>query len=942
LAKRVHNLAKELGVKSTAIVAKCQAEGLDVKNHMSTLSAGLEATIREWFSEEVVSTSVETTARVDLDKVKAKKPRARKKKTTVEEGGETTVAVAEAPVETVESPEATAEQAEAVEKAEPKVRSRKDKAVKSSKPRRKSPQELAAVGEDAPSESGVKGPESGEEQAQEAESETKATEVKPPKPRKLKIKPPPPPPKPVIHVPKPATLQGPKVVRMERPDIIKPPPPREPRKRGKGGEIAAVQLETPQIDATGRGGTTSRKGRRRGLVLDDENKLREREINRKSKVKKLRGGRGYEAGVIAGPHEWGDRDLQEREQRLAQASGSKLIGRARRLALEEESAVKPHMKPQRIEKAVIKEPITMKDLSAVIGVRVNEIISNLMQMGVMAGINDAIDVDAATMVAMEFGVELTVEAKMLLLDKLQQEYDETEEGADTQPRPPVVAFLGHVDHGKTSLLDRIRKTSVTSGEAGGITQHIGSYLYDDGKRRVAFLDTPGHKAFTAMRARGATMTDIVVLVVAADDGVMPQTVEAISHARAAEVPIVVALNKIDLPNIDENRVFGELAEQELVPTEWGGEVEVVRTSATTGEGIEDLIEHLDYVAELRHLKARAGGSATGWVVEAEMAIGKGVMVRLLVKSGILKPGDAIVSGSSYGRIRTIEDAYRKSVKEAGPATPVEVTGLDTVPKAGDRFFVVDNIARAAEIADEQRSMQREKVLAKGKQITLENLYSEIAAGELRELNVIIKADVQGSVDVLRQAITEMNTAEVAVRILHSAVGGISESDVLLAEASNAIIIGFHVVADDHARDLAETRKVEIRLYRVIYDISEDIRQALEGMLAPRIEEKQLGRVEVRRIFKISRIGTIAGCYVTEGVIQRSARVRLIRDSIVLRDNMNIESLRREKNDVSDSRAGFECGIKLAGFDDLKEGDIIEAYEMVEISRLLELQPEQSV
>ena len=498
-----------------------------------------------------------------------------------------------------------------------------------------------------------------------------------------------------------------------------------------------------------------------------------------------------------------------------------------------------------------------------------------------------------------------------------------------------IGTIGHVDHGKTSLLDRIRQSNVTKGEAGGITQHIGSYLYDNGKHQVAFLDTPGHKAFTEMRARGANMTDIVVLVVAADDGVMPQTEEAISHAKAAEVPIVVALNKVDMPNADVNKALGQLAERELVSSEWGGSTEIVKTSAITGEGIDDLVEHLEYIAELQQLKARTGGPATGWVIESEMTIGRGSVARLLIKEGQLKPSDTVVSGCSYGRVRTMQDVTGKSLKSAGPATPVEITGLNEVPVAGDRFYVVESIPKAAEIATEQQRQNREANLARQNQVTLENLFSEIAAGEIKELNVIIKADVQGSVDVLCNSITELNTSEVAVRVLHAAVGGVSESDVLLAQASGAIIIGFQVIADDRSRSLADKESVEIRHYNVIYQITDDIKLALEGMLTPSIEEKSLGRAEVRQIFRISRIGVVAGCYVTEGLINRSNKTRVVRDGIVIRDNNTIDSLRRIKNDVAEVRSGLECGIKLVGFNDLKTGDLIEAYELVEHSRTLE-------
>jgi len=982
VAKRVFQVAKELGVKSTAIVAKCQAEGLDIKNHMSTLSAGLEATILEWFSEGDHATTVETSARVDLDKVKSKTKRKRKKKVKVEKTvakvvAEETTAVVEAPAAVAASALEVAEASDAalaasVAEIETDVAEAPPEAVKESvpeesrikleaqpvdiaktkvklkkvrKPRRKSPQELAAAKHQVPAVETEEIPVEKPEIAATALPDKSVEPVKsslsePDKPEMKSEDPAAEPAKP--HVPTPAVLQGPKVVRVERPETTPPPRRREPRSR----TIADVrskkeELKPTEIPPVESG--SSRRGRRRTSIVDDKKEGQDASKRGKSRARKRRGGRGYEISNTSTPHQWGDRDLQERQERLDQASGRMLLGRARRMAHDDEpSGAGGLLHHRRIEKASVKEPVTVKDLSTAMGIRANEIMGKLMQMGVMATVNQSLDVDAAMAVALEFGVELTVKEEVSLLDQLKQQVEMELSESEMQLRPPVVAFLGHVDHGKTSLLDRIRQTKVTAGEAGGITQHIGSYLYDDGKRRVAFLDTPGHKAFTAMRARGANMTDIVVLVVAADDGVMPQTVEAISHAQAAGVPILVALNKMDLPGLDVNRVLGQLAEHQLIPTEWGGETEIVHTSATTGDGIEDLIEHLDYISELRQLKARFTGAAVGWVVESEMTTGQGVTARLLVNHGLLKAGDVVVSGSSYGRIRTMLDAMKCSLKEAGPATPVEVTGLDRVPRAGEEFYVVASISRAAQIADEQRSRMREKSLDHRRQVTLENLFSEIEAGQVKELNVIVKADVQGSVDVLRKSMTEMNTSEVAVRVLHAAVGGISESDILLAEASGAIVIGFQVVADEHAKSLADTEGVEIRLYRVIYDITDDIKKALEGMLAPRIEERQTGRLEVRQIFKISRMGTIAGCYVTEGTISRSSMVRLIRESIVIRDDMSLDSLKRHKDDAAEVRAGMECGVKLVRYDDIKVGDVIEVYEQVEISRSLELEQEQTV
>jgi translation initiation factor IF-2 len=934
VAKRIFQLAKELQVKSTAVVEKCHAEGIDIKNHMSTLSAGLEATIREWFTSGDNATTIETTARVDLEKVKSKKPRSRKKKVEVEDEPESITAVG---VAVIEAPSETESQEETAATIEAQVVSVPKKA-KTSTPKRKSPKEIKVGAEDTKAEAATEKPKKTTDEEQTGEESAEASPDEPERKGPLIIDTIKPtkqmePAAPVPFVPAPAVLQGPKVLRTVPMEIMSTRPiPRKPRK-----STAVAETKTSTTDTT-RGGDTTAGGRRRQRKqrgTEPETTADKGAQRAKPKTQQRRAGRKYAPEYVA-PHERGNQDLLERQQRLAKASGTMLHRRERQLAQKGTAGGAPGvLEPLRIEKAVVQEPITVKKLSAAIGIRTSEIIGKLMGMGVMATINEVLEAEAAMTVAMDFGVDLTVEEITLLWDKLKTDFDQETTQRTQVSRPPIVAFLGHVDHGKTSLLDRIRKASVTSGEAGGITQHIGSYLYTDGKRQITFLDTPGHKAFTQMRARGANITDVVVLVVAADDGVMPQTEEAINHAKAAGVPIVVALNKIDLPNMDINRILGQLSEHELVPAEWGGDTEIVRTSAASGEGIEDLLDHLEYIAELKHLTAATEGPATGWVVEAEMTVQQGAVATLLVKSGTLKPGNIIVSGSSYGRVRTIIDTAGATLTEAGPSTPVEITGLSEVPIAGDRFFVPGTISQAAEIAEEQRSRRREKALLHRRQITLDNLFSEIAAGELKELNVIVRADVQGSVDVLRNTIMEMNTSEVAVRILHAAVGGITESDVLLAQASNAIIIGFQVVADEHARNLAEKEGVEIRLYRVIYQISEDMKKALEGMLKPRIEEKPLGRAEVRQVFRVSRVGAIAGCLVTEGKIQRSARLRIIRDSVVIRDNNPIESLRRIKDDASEVRSGLECGIKLEKFDDLKNGDVLEAYELIEISRTLD-------
>jgi translation initiation factor IF-2 len=592
--------------------------------------------------------------------------------------------------------------------------------------------------------------------------------------------------------------------------------------------------------------------------------------------------------------------------------------------------VAPQVKP---EKIVLSEPIIVKDLSAAMAVKSADIIYKLMRQGVMATANQVIATDIAELIALEYGVELLVEQKNLLVEQIRDEFEQRQRN-NPEMRPVIATMLGHVDHGKTSLLDKIRSSSVTEGEAGGITQHIGAYQVSIGDNKVTFLDTPGHEAFTTMRARGANMTDVVVLVIAADDGVMPQTIEAIHHAKAAGVPVIVALNKIDLPGCDINRVSAQLSEHELVPTEWGGNTEVVKTSAVTGEGINDLLEHLDYRSELLELRADNSIPATGWVVEAKMSAKLGAVATLLIREGCLNKGDVVLAGGAYGRVKRLKNSYGRSIKTATSSMPVEIMGLNSVPEAGDRFYCLADINRAKDAAAETQVLTRESSLAQRNQITLDNLFSQIEAGNVKELNIIIRADVQGSVDVLKKYLSQLSTEEVKINILHAAPGGITEGDVVLAEASNAIIIGFNVVSEEHVAKIAETKGVDIRLYNIIYRITEDLQRSMVGLLEPEEQEKSLGRATVRNVFKISKIGTIAGCYVNDGLVSKKAKIRLIRDNIVVKDGLSLESLRHFKDDAREVKAGMECGIKIARFDDVKIDDVLDFYEIVKVARTL--------
>lgn len=866
---RVYILAKELGVKSSAIVKKCQDEGLDVKNHMSTISAGLAATLSEWFSEGDNVTTVETSEKVNLNKVRVKKKAKRKpaaKKTKKKKTQE------EAKTSGLEPPAAETPVAE--------------------------PAEISPEAP-APTEPKVEEPPAEPEPEAEPEPITPAG--------------------PILEKPEPAKLSGPKIIRVEEPEPepkrrTKPKPrtrydepATEPLMRGTGIEDISGATDTAETKKSGR-----HKARTHGRRRDDK----EIEATKRSKFLTQRR----------------QRDIEERQARLSAAGGEGMRLRpTRKIATKKkEASAETAKQPQ---KATIAEPITVKSLSAAMAVKAADIIEKLMQQGIMATANQSISADVAELVAIELGIELVVERKSSIEEQINNEF-ENRPRKNLKQRSVVATMLGHVDHGKTSLLDRIRSTHVQAGEAGGITQHIGASQITWDRHTVTFLDTPGHKAFTSMRSRGANMTDVVVLVVAADDGVMPQTVEAINHAKAAQVPVIVALNKIDLPGLDINRIYSQLAEHDLAPAEWGGDTELVKTSATTGEGINDLLEHLDYIAQLLELKADDTIPATGWVVEAKMSAQRGPVATLLIKEGKLKKGDMVLAGGAYGRIKMLRDSNGRNVKVATSSMPVEVTGLSDVPSAGDRFYCLDDTNRAKDAAEENKARARETTLAKRTQVTLDNLFSQIEAGNVKELNVIIKADVQGSVDTLIKYLSELSTDEVKVKILHAAPGGITEGDVVLAEASNAIIIGFNVVAEERVSKIAEEAGVDVRLYTVIYRITEDLQKSMAGLLEPEEQEKNLGRAVVREVFKVSRIGSIAGCYVSDGIVRKNARVRLIRDNIVIRDDLTIASLKHFKDDVRDVKAGLECGIKLAKFDDIKVDDVFDFYEIVKVARTL--------
>ena len=585
-------------------------------------------------------------------------------------------------------------------------------------------------------------------------------------------------------------------------------------------------------------------------------------------------------------------------------------------------------------KAVVEMPITVKSLSFALGIKASEIITHLMAKGTLATINDTLTEEQALEIALARNVELAVEREKAPADVFKEIEAQPDAPEARVPRTPIVTFLGHVDHGKTSLMDFIRKTHVAAGEAGGITQNIGAYRVHVGERWITFLDTPGHAAFTAMRARGAKVTDVAVLVVAADDGVMPQTEEAINHAKAAEVAIVVALNKCDLPQANPQRVRQQLTQFGLVAEEWGGQTIIVETSAVTGAGVDKLLESLLLEAEMRELRANPSRPALGTVIEARLTEGLGPLATLLVQNGTLRTGNVVVAGTAYGRVRSLADEHGKRMKEAGPTVPVRVAGLSSVPEAGDRFYVLETLSQAKHLAEERQRQMRDQELAElRKPRTLEAVFEQMVAAEVKELPIIIKADVQGAVEALCENVEKIEHPEVRVRVIHAGVGGVTESDVLLADASNAVIIGFNAVPDLEARLLAERRGVQIRQYSIIYNVIDDMRKALEGMLKPREEEHVLGECNVVQTFKISHVGTVAGCMVGHGVINRNSRLRVIREGLVVHAGP-LQSLKRVKDDVREVRAGQDCGIHLAGFDDVKVGDRLEAFEVVSVQRTL--------
>ena len=719
--------------------------------------------------------------------------------------------------------------------------------------------------------------------------------------------------KPAAEPAAPRKEQGDKPAAPVRPKDGKAPAPGkkpEPAKPGKPSDPKPFKKKEHSADAPVQSRT---KGERKtvntragGVELDKYNERYEN-MSSSSYSQRERDGDSKKQKIQQKSKQYGKRPDNRSRKRETEAE------RLKRIAAERAS-----------RKMVVKvgDEITVGEFAGLLKMTAAELIKKLFGYGVMAGINETIDFDTAAIVAEDLGVKVEREVVVTIEDRIIDSTEDTEENLET--RPPVVVVMGHVDHGKTSLLDAIRHTSVTATESGGITQHIGAYRVNLDGNDITFLDTPGHAAFTEMRARGAKATDIAVLVVAADDGIMPQTIEAINHAKAAEVQIIVAINKMDKPGANPDKIMQQLTEYDLVPEEWGGDTICVPVSAKTHMGIDKLLESILLVAEVSDLKANPNRPAKGVVIEAKLDKGKGPVATLLVQNGTLKNGDIVVAGTAVGRIRVMTDYTGRKVKEAGPSVPVEVMGLAEVPMAGDSFDAVSDEKLARTLVEQRKQKIKDEQFNAFRKVTLDTLFSTLEEGELKELNIIVKADVQGSVEAIRQNLEKLSNDEVRVRVIHGGVGAIVESDVMLANASNAIIIGFHVRPDATASASAARDHVEMRMYSVIYDCIEDVEAAIKGMLAPKFRDVELGKAEIRRVFRLSSAGTIAGSYILSGKVTRNSKVRVVRDGIVIADD-SIASLKREKDDAREVMQGYECGIGLEKYNDIKEGDILEAY-----------------
>ena len=941
---RISQLAKDLGVATKDIISRCETEGIpDVKQPQSTISMGLAMTIREWFGGGVAvqdsptpvvskpaagksSDSVKEVGDESGQKVSAKKLAARP-------AAPKPVAVVRKAAPKVEA--AVVDVATPNEVKTPKITAKKSDHVEPATADHQGSAPVAQVDISTAPQAAVDTHKSDVAPVIDAVAPPTVAAVVPPK---TFLRPGPPaqanvptrptdvrPVGPMLQQPVKTSLSGPRVIRVETPDVIPAPRPRftpgagqgpyrpGPRFGGGGAGVSGGAGAPPSGGAAGSSARAPDRNKRRVSATD------------------TRGRTGGESPSS----ERSKQDIKEREDRM---SSTGFFRKNRTPTTNKKSSFQPTRQQGPVTGVVkISEPINIKELSSVTGVKAGDILKKLFMKGTTATINSVITSDQALETMLEFDIELVIEEARSAAEIIEAGFKERVR-SDERPRSPVVTIMGHVDHGKTSLLDRIRNANVAAGEAGGITQATSAFQTPvkagDQDRVITFIDTPGHEAFTNMRARGAKVTDIVVLVIAADDGVMPQSVESINHAKAAGVPIVVALNKIDKPEATEKniqRINGQLAEHGLNPVEWGGSTEVIKTSAAKNTGIQELLDVLDYQAELLGLKADYKGLAQGTVLEAQLEEGRGAVARLIVQEGTLNRSDFVVIGRAFGRVRDLVNDKGQRVDSAGPSTPVAISGIDMMPDAGDKFFCVKSLKDAEDAAHERRRIERERELAAPK-ITLDNIFEHMGKEQVKELGLLVKADVQGSMETLRTVLGKIKTDEVAVNVRHSAVGGINESDVSLAEATGSIILGFNVTSSSKARALAERKNVEIRLYEVIYELVDDVTQAASGLLTPEIKLEVLGHAEVREVFKISKVGMIAGCYVTDGVVERNAQIRVTRDGIVVEKDRRLEQLKRLKDDAKEVRAGMECGMKIVGYNDIKVGDVLECYRTSSVTR----------
>jgi translation initiation factor IF-2 len=909
---RLHELAKEIGVVSKELLALAREIGLNIKSHSSNLAAGEESILRIAMKQELEEKAAEEAAKKAEEeaKQKAKEEAAAKKKAAKKKTKKKVTKKKAKKGEEAEEGEEEAAAAVAVEDGAPLSDEAQEELEGVAVAEETGPdgEVIEAEGAETVPADGAADSATAVAASAEAETTEEAAEVKEkPKP---KIKKPPP------RRPG-ATILG----RIELKPEETRKKPTETRSREKGAPVPAGSGD-PADSAQG---VQARKARG---VEEEKETADSQKIKRFIKPK--------QQPVFFDPEDdpllQGIRIRHWNKQARPRRQGWKPSARGRRKLRKPEPVVH--------KKVAVVPPISVKDLSLIMGIKVQELLVSLMKRGVMAHINYILDEEAVLQIAIDFNREVDIrEAKDLEKDFLEEQETavEAEEG-ELELRAPIVTLLGHVDHGKTSLLDAIRETNVVATEDGGITQHVSAYkVRTESGHSVVFLDTPGHRAFTEMRARGADVTDIVVLVVAADDGVMPQTEEAIQHAKAAEVPIVVALNKIDKANSNPMRVKQQLAGLGVMTEDWGGEVGSVEVSAVTKQGIEELLERLVLEAEIQELKCNPNQNARGVVFEARKDEEVGNIVTILQQDGTLRLRDTLLAGESLCKIRAMFNDQGQPIEEAGPSTPVNVIGFENLPEAGEQFMMVEDAAKAREIADLRRERQKAARMTPGDQyaITLENLFESIEAGKVKDIRIILKADVKGTLEVLRRTLGDLTHEEVKIKLLRDGLGAISEDDILLAVASNAVVIGFHVETDEKAKRLADDNGIQIRTYRVIYQLIDDLRAAMEGALEPLKIEKVTGHLEIREVFKSSRLGNIAGCFVTDGIIHRSDRVRVLRGEEKVFEG-ELSSLKRFKDDIKEVKEGFECGVKVAGFDDVKEGDIIESYDIVEEKRTLEL------